>query len=213
MDRRSAILAGALALAGLAAHSGCRGQENPPAEPAAAPRPPAALEKVSLLRVEMVTPAASAGKSIPAQTLAVYQGWVTQKALAVLAESGRACEVSVQATLRRSARPAFKVAAADGSLEPALRRRLEDELGGIDPLHAGGADVVFRAVFAVRGAVRVEPAAAPSETDPVAQACKVEIGMFCNAQKEAPAARDACLRQRPRDLLPACRASLGLAAP
>jgi len=195
---------------GASAAAGAAGQEAfDRAVSASRPRPG---DAVALRSATLQTTGAVLEKSIPAQTLGLYAGWVFKKSLAVLADSAKECEVTVRATLSRDAAPYFEVSSAQSQADPDLLQRLRKELDGLEALHTSAKEVSFTAVFSARGGAA---AAAPAkkaglDVEAVRQACGVEIGMFCNAQQGDAASLVRCLREHSHDLLDACRKGLSL---
>jgi hypothetical protein len=178
----------------------------------------AAGGKVRLERLALLTAAPAAAQNVPSQTLGTYAGWALKKAQAVLADSGRDSQVSVRVTLHPDAAPSFEVAAGEGQPEPVLLQRLRKELDSLDPLHTSAQDVAFEAYFTVKSGVPAALAAAKPprsktaklDVEAVRQACGVELGMFCNEEKAAPASLVSCLREHSHDLLDACRRVLSI---
>jgi hypothetical protein len=176
--------------------------------------------KVALARVALLTAAPVVEKNVPSQTLGTYAGWVLKKSQTVLADSGQDCQVSVQVVLHPDAAASFEVGSGPSQADPALLQRLRKELDSLDPLHTSAQDVSFAAYFTVKSGVPAAPAAAEPrrslppklDVEAVRKACSVEIGMFCNAEQDQPKKLAACLREHSKDLLGACRQSLGAPA-
>jgi hypothetical protein len=154
--RKLAWGAGALALLALVVFFGWEWIDRPMDVPAPPPNR-TAPEKVRLERIALLTPDPVAQKNIPPQTFVVYQGWVADKAKAVLADSAQACEVSVEVTLHSDAPPSFRTSTEQGTVDPALLHRLRRDLEGISLVHTADKDVVFQAFFAVQGAGHAVP--------------------------------------------------------
>ena len=174
-------------------------------------------EKVALARVVLLTAAPVAEKNVPSQTLGTYAGWVFKKAQAVLADSGRDCQVSVQVTLHPDVTPSVEIAARQGQPEAALLQRLRRELEHLGSLHTSAQDVSFGAYCTVKSGVAVAAGSRRFKTDKpdmeaLLQACGGEIGMFCNEEKANPASLVRCLRGHSHDLLDACRQQMSMSS-